>query len=294
MKETTCHFGKQNRLKGILTSPSSETRTDITLILITAGFVMMSGPFRIYTLLARKAVDLGIRTLRFDLGGIGISEQIHTGLTIKQRTDKDIAAAIEFLDVTNGKQQFVLFGICSGAEDSFRYAEQDSRVKGVVMVDPHSYKTSGWKWRHIFSRYRFNKAILKIVKLLDHSQPDEDYPYSNFLENNDNLVDYQYMNIEESSGILKKMIARKTLVHYIYTGGALSTFNHKSQLAKMFKGIDFEGIVTLRHLPQIGHTQLLEEDRDLLIEEITKWIFNSFKCTSLEKSSARDWGGLKA
>src|SRR5439155_18811648 len=82
------------------------------------------------------------------------------------------------------------------------------------------------------------------------------------------LVSYKYMEHAESSRILRALIARRARVHFVYTGGMRSLFNHPSQLAQMFPALDFGGRVTLDHLPRTDHTQLFAEDREQLVEAI--------------------------
>ena len=73
MINIACEFGEENRLKGVLTWPMEKRRENLALILISAGFTAKIGPHRMYSETARSLADIGIATLRFDLGGIGNS-----------------------------------------------------------------------------------------------------------------------------------------------------------------------------------------------------------------------------
>ncbi len=277
MVEVTCQFGKKDRLKGIMNHTNAGNPSKLGFVMITAGFVTMQGPFRLYTLLAREVASLGITSLRFDLGGIGNSEQIHTSLTLKQRTAIDIREAINFMIANYGIKKIVLFGLCSGAEDAFWYAETDERIVGVTMIDPHSYRTKSWKFHQVFSRISINKLIRKMLKLFDPKEieiPSDQQ--TNLLRNTGNLIDYQYMPHEQSSKILDRLIDRNVYIHYIYTGGARDSFNHPGQLKAMFHHIDFKGLVSLNFLPQLDHTQILHEDRELVIRAISDWLSKHF------------------
>ncbi|HZU84293.1 MAG TPA: hypothetical protein VE987_15290, partial [Polyangiaceae bacterium] len=48
------------------------------------------------------------------------------------------------------------------------------------------------------------------------------------------------------------------------------SFNHPGQLRAMFPDVPFDGLVMLDHLPQVDHTQLLEEDRREVVEAIAR------------------------
>ena len=84
------------------------------------------------------------------------------------------------------------------------------------------------------------------------------------------LVAYKYMDHSESSRILRAVLKRRGHVHFVYTGGAREVFNHERQLKAMFREVEFDGLVTLDHVPHVEHTQLLEEDRRTLVEAIAR------------------------
>ena len=246
MREQTCKLGA---LAGIVTESGPRG-----CVLINAGLVPKFGPFRLYAELARELARGGITTLRFDLGGIGDSAPTHPGQPLAGRTRLDIAAAVEHL--AKQCKSIVVGGLCSGAEDALRYAETDSRVTGVVMIDPFAYRTRGWHARNLAYR-----AMRRSLRALGVYKP---LP----VEASKRLVDYRHMPRDESARILQALIARRTRVHFIYTGGMHDSFNHPGQLAAMFPALDFAGQVTLDHFPRFDHTQLFGEDRAQLVEAI--------------------------
>jgi hypothetical protein len=76
------------------------------------------------------------------------------------------------------------------------------------------------------------------------------------------------MEREESTPILKSLIARGAHVHFVYTGGVREGFNHPSQFPRQFAEIELPACVTLDHFPELDHTQLLQADRRALIEAV--------------------------
>lgn len=277
MKEYACQFGEQGRLNGIVTQPSSAKTATIALILVTAGLTAKAGPFRLYTQLAREAAKKGFTTLRFDLGGIGNSQQIHAGYPLKVRTDLDIKAAVDFMESTYSIQSFVLGGLCSGAEDSFRYAIKDHRVEGVFLLDGHAYVTRGWWINHIISRKFLIGLTRRILRKLHlFKSPDNVNQGSELEGDQGGFINYQQMDIEESTAILKNLLDRNTKLHYVYTGGLIDIFNHKGQFYQMYPNIDFKNLVTLTHFPYMGHIQVFEQDRQELIVDICDWLSGSF------------------
>jgi pimeloyl-ACP methyl ester carboxylesterase len=266
MKESPCQFGQQRNLAGIVTEPAAGALPGrVACVLVNAGLVPKFGPFRLYARLARRLSSDGFLTLRFDLSGIGDSRQEYAGLPLQERTMLEIGAAVDYLTERHAAEGVVLGGLCSGAEDSFRYAEGDARVAGVVLIDPFSYRTPGWKWRHL--RHRLARRALRVLGVFQPLTAPAAAAPTGTVKGRP-LVNYKYMEHAESSRILRAMIGRKARVHFVYTGGMRETFNHEGQLEAMFKGIDFKGLVTLDHFPHTDHTQLLEEDRRRLIEAI--------------------------
>ncbi len=261
--ETAVRFGDLDALSGILTRPTVAPAR-AALVLVSAGLIPKFGPYRLYATLARRLAKDGITTLRFDLGSVGDSAIAQTALPLRARTTREIAAAFDHLfahapEATRAGA--FVGGLCSGAEDAFRYAEQDTRVRGAILIDPFAYRTPGWTWRHFAFR-----AMRRSLRALGVYRPVA----VRSLGSSDRFVTYKYMEHGESRRILRTLIARRAPTHFLYTGGARDVFNHPTQLAAMFPDVDFADCVTLDHLPHTDHTQVFEEDRVELIEAIAR------------------------
>ena len=267
MREYSCQFGPQSRLTGIVTEPLGKL-ANVCCILVSAGLVPKFGPYRLYTVLARRLAACGIRVLRFDLGGIGDSGLGEGNLPLKERTAREIASAVDYLAQRHPGTDIVLGGLCSGAEDSFRYSENDERVRGVAMIDPFSYRTRGFAWRHFL--FRLRRRTLYWLKLYEPLvQPAGTGAVPGIGAHS--LVKYHHMEHPESERILRRLVARKVRTLFIYTGGMSELFNHRGQLRKMYPQVDFRDRVALAYLPHMEHTQMLQEDRDLMVESIRRW-----------------------
>jgi dienelactone hydrolase len=255
--ESTCRLAG-DRVAGIVTSPPVASRR--ACVLVNAGVVPKHGPFRLYTELARRLAQSGYTTLRFDLGGLGDSAPNTSGEPLARRTGDEIAAAVDHLvgRVFGGAapDALVVGGLCSGAEDAFRYADADPRVTGVVLVDGFAYRTPGW-----YPRDFVRRASGKAMQAAGAFEPVP-------IAHGARLVDYRYMPRGESARILGRLVARRVRSHFVYTGGSAHSFNHPGQLAAMFPQLELGDRVTVDHLPTIEHTQLLGEDRERLVEAI--------------------------
>jgi pimeloyl-ACP methyl ester carboxylesterase len=244
-----------DRVAAIVTTPVSGGRR--ACVLVNAGVVPKHGPFRLYTELARRLADHDYTTVRFDLGGLGDSTADGSHAPLAARTLGEIAAAVDHVCATpRVPGAVVIGGLCSGAEDAFRYAEIDARVTSVVLVDPFAYRTTGWYPRDLVRR-----AVGKLLVASGAWQPP-------LVERGARLVDYAYMRRAEAARILAALVGRRVRVHFIYTGGSDVHFNHPGQVAAMFPQLDLREFVTVDHLPGIEHTQLLGEDRALLVDTI--------------------------
>ena len=266
MIETCCQLGVHRQLAAISTEPGTEAR-HLAVVMVSAGLVPKFGPYRLYAELARRLAAAGLRSLRFDLGDVGDSRPAHPGQALVERTRREIATAVDHLEQRFDLDGVILSGLCSGAEDSFRYAENDPRVRAVVLIDPFSYRTPGWHWRNALQR-----LTRRTLRLLGLYEPLE-YRHAATPKGASvgaSRLTYQGMEFAEAGRILKTLIARNVQLHFIYTGGSSESFNHVGQLQAMFRGVDFRGQVTVDLLPHIDHTQPLQAERDDLIEIIAR------------------------
>jgi hypothetical protein len=265
-------FGTFGRLNGVLTTPDSSERVETVLILVSAGFTPKAGPYRLYTELARQIASQGIASFRFDLGGIGNSEVLDPGEPLLLRTFKDIRDAVDLVSDTLHPGQIVIGGLCSGAEDAFRYAEVDERITGVVLVDPHAYRTPMWWVRNVFSQMFLSRVIYKFLRAFGFINVVSKKVPANRPEGFEgDLVNYQYMKADEATRILRALNRRQVRYHYIFTGGRIDAFNHRGQFYSMFSHVSFAGFETITHLPHIEHVQVFKEDRNELIRVICSW-----------------------
>jgi dienelactone hydrolase len=275
LKEIACEFGRWQRLKGVVTVPASPRPELPAVVLASAGLTAKCGPYRLYVELARSLAAQGFTTLRFDLGGIGISQIESPDRTLARRTHDDIDAALTFLAADHGIREFAIGGLCSGAEDAFRHAATDQRVRGVILIDPHSYATLYWRCRRYLTRYTVNRILYRLLRLLGAVHLDKDTSAGAVEGFEGKLIDYQYMSRDESGPILEALLARGVHVHYVYTGGSIDRFHHVRQFAAMFPELDVRK-VTIDFLPYIEHVQIFEADRLLLIDTVVRRTVQAF------------------
>ncbi len=148
VEEEVLQLGEDDNLVGILSLPTTSIRpAPPAVILLNAGVLHRVGPHRLHVRLARQLAAQGFPSLRFDLSGIGDSRSVPTGLTFRDSSVSDTRAAMDRLGQRLGSHGFVIFGLCSGADNAMASAASDGRVTGLVLVDPHAYATTASRVR---------------------------------------------------------------------------------------------------------------------------------------------------
>lgn len=138
VKEEALMLGPHRSLVGIYTaaaSSSSSRGADVVVVLLNAGLIHHVGPHRLHVRLSRALAARGISALRVDLSGIGDSSVRPDGLPAQELAVREPREIMDEL-TRRGHQNFVLFGICSGARQALKAAVGDPRVKGLVLVNP--------------------------------------------------------------------------------------------------------------------------------------------------------------
>lgn len=136
MTEKVARLG-MGKLVGILTEPpvSRATRRLPVVILLNAGSVHRVGPNRVHVKLARGLAPLGFCVLRFDFSGIGDSRRRDDNMPCEAGSVCETQQAMDYIESTRGIHQFILAGICSGANTAVKTACGDPRVVGVASIN---------------------------------------------------------------------------------------------------------------------------------------------------------------
>src|SRR5260370_12872393 len=165
MREKALFCGDPPILLGITSEPPTSTPAPErpAFLILNAGLVHRVGPARKSVRLARRLAADGYLTMRFDLSGIGDSEPRRDTLSFDERAILDVRQAMDHLQRTRGVRRFVLMGLCSGADNSFRTALRDDRVMGAVMIDTFGYRTPGFYLRHYGRRLLRPKAWRRLA-----------------------------------------------------------------------------------------------------------------------------------
>lgn len=159
----------EEQLFGVIHAGTDTTHTGV--IIVVGGPQYRIGAHRQFLLLARAIAAAGFPVLRFDYRGMGDSSgEVRTFETI----DDDIRAAVDlFLERTRTIRNVVLWGLCDGASAAVMYAAGDSRVRGLVLVNPWVHTEGGeararlrhYYWTRLTSKDFWRKALRFDIKL---------------------------------------------------------------------------------------------------------------------------------
>lgn len=159
MKEQALRLGSEDHLVGVLTHPGLSPLDAVepaafAVIFLNAGVLHRVGPHRLHVKLARQLAARGVTSLRLDLSGIGDSHPVPGALSFRESAVVDTRSAMDRLSADTGARRFILFGLCSGADNALATAAVDARVVGLVLVDPPAYITPRARVRKLAARLR--------------------------------------------------------------------------------------------------------------------------------------------
>ena len=264
--ETAHVFG--DALVGVLSRPPGIAAGRPAVILLNAGLVQRSGPFRVYAQLARALASCGFAVLRFDQSGRGDSGNAVGASGGPERKRQETDAAMRLVAELTGIGRFVLAGICSGADDAFRLADGDDRVAGIVLLDGFAYRTAGYKLR----RYGpglldAGKVMRKVGRLFKRGDGEHALDEDDFRD---------FPSPDEAVARLQRLAARDARVLMLYTGGAFRYFNHARQARECFGEAMDAPQVGLEYWPDCDHTFYLRKDRLRLNTRLSAWMRTQF------------------
>ena len=171
-----------SNLYGILSLPPAKSQRAV--VIVVGGPQYRVGSHRQFLLLSRFLASNGVTTLRFDHRGMGDSD----GETTFEELGPDIRAAIDALLADRAEiEEVIIWGLCDAASAAMMYAPTDSRVAGLVLLNPWVRDDSSLaraqlketvasdlvnfeKWKRLFTgKIKVTKALGSFVGLLVES-----------------------------------------------------------------------------------------------------------------------------
>jgi dienelactone hydrolase len=269
MHEQAFRFGGARHLVGVVGLPALIDQ-GVGVIFLNAGMVYRVGPFRLHVELARRLNALGYPTLRFDLSTIGDSGASGQRLSRPDQVVADVRDAMELLKQQSGCTRFVLFGLCSGAQNAHSTAFADARVAGAFFLDGYGHRTLGQRLRHYLPRLlSLSVWRQRLTHRRTAAAPRPAEPAF--------VVEPLPPKIVRAQ--LADMLQRGLKLDFIYSGGVARYFNHVRQFRECFGRLADHPGVSVNYFKQADHTYVLSGDRQQLLEHVAQWMGRHFPVT---------------
>ncbi|TAH43129.1 MAG: alpha/beta hydrolase [Gammaproteobacteria bacterium] len=247
---------------GLLNAPDVHAEDRVCLLLLNAGFIHRSGPFRLHVRLARRLAQAGIASFRFDAPGIGDAlARSDRPLLETMRADMDV------LERKHGLRRFVVGGLCSAADLGWQLALTDPRVIGVISIDGLARTGCWYRWARL-RRLLAKPPRAWLASLLRRTRRRASPAMSA-----DELRDWPEQGIERVQ--IGGLVQRGVALLFVFTGGA-GYFLHPRQFGETYGAASKAESVQFDHWPQCDHTFFKETDRRKLIEHLAQWMTRRF------------------
>jgi len=284
MSETILTFGAGRPLVGVLHRPEHEvSRSDLPVVLmLNAGILHRVGPNRLYVTAARELAQRGFHVLRFDLWGIGDSQD--SGVSSGGGTFRDdTRAAMDEISRLLGTERFMLSGICMGAKIALDVASKDSRVESLMLMEGIYIKSAAYhvrrildlnKWRRILTgeselvrkiRSRiFRRAAGKNQKAAAPATTSGGSRSVLLLEESDE----RHMKVK-----LQTVLARGTKVLLAFRNGNEISYNYRlRRTGDEITGTGLPSGLDVSFIPFADHTFTPVISQQLLMDVLVKWV----------------------
>jgi hypothetical protein len=223
--------------------------------------------------LARRLAERGVASLRLDLSGIGDSRPVPGSLSFRASAVADTRTALDWLVAESGARRFILFGLCSGADNALAAAAVDERVVGIVLVDPPAYATPQARARRLLARVQQLGGVRAIAawgaaavgrrvgRRLSSSVREPAVEVTGGREVPP-AADYRAQ--------LTALLARGVAIFSIYSGALGDRYNHADQLFELYP--ELRGRVACRYFAGANHMFTELAAQRALVAAIVDWI----------------------
>ena len=286
MREKALTFGPAN-LVGILTEPDPSVAVPgaPAVVILNSGIMHRAGASRLYVQVARALAAEGLCSLRFDFSGIGDSEVRRDSIPIEERFTLETREAMDYLETMTGAEQFIVGGLCSGADGAFWAGLDDERVVGVWQIDGFCYRTLGYKVRRYGPRLLNPNAWLHSIRAR-LPKPTDDEPE----EQDDVFVKPEYRRVFPPRDVvgegLAKLLERDVALYFFFTGG-LEEYGYAKQHEETFPELDLGRRAHIFHIGEATHLVSELEHQRAFLADLRSWA-TRFKAGSPMSGAAAD------
>lgn len=249
----------ESGLFGILTAPKNPLRTG--LILINPGLIHRVGPHRLYVELSRRLAKSGYASIRLDQSGKGDSD-VREHAVAEGSILADITAAAKQLHAACGCTEFLLGGLCSGADDTLQAAPRVEGLTGIIMIDgyaPRSFK---------YLAHRYWRSVRRRMVSRNISRRSRNAADSLDLRN--------WETPRQMSERIRSLLEAGVHIFALYTSGASDYYSYSRQLTSSIEAPVSGRLITEYFFPEATHLFPVTAHRERLIGLIDKWARENF------------------
>ena len=277
-------FGDHKNLVGWYSAPESYPKSDVAVVMLTPGMLSHVGPMRLHVQLARGLERMGIASFRFDLSGIGESLAVGTTGCSLDRATSEIHQALDWLESNHGWKHFVLFGLCSGADDALAASLSEERIVGLSLMDGCGFRTP--RFYPNWLRLKYLPKVFSFSKwreFITHRFGERTPTYRSLPMGQDirEFADRKTCETQVAS-----LLGRGTRMQWIYTGGSIDYYSYATQFFEMFPSVRPKSLLSVHHYPDIDHLATMQRDREQIQNVILDWC-GTFNATHPRSRIAR-------
>ncbi len=269
MKEISDVFGSERHLVGTVTMPPQGGR--LGFVIVNAGVIHRIGPHRWHVKLARHMAGLGFPSIRFDPAGLGDSRVPRDAASFKEQAVRDVRDAMDHLQQVAGVREFIVGGICSGAENGFNAALTDPRIVGLWMLDGFAFPTARTRWRRYTLKLRGMSAAQIMARMLHKLAAPAGRRGAAAEAPQASQKVGASPPAEEFAGKLQAIVDRRVPVYILYSGSIVHLFNYGEQLHERFAGRPFLRAIEVLYRPDIDHTVTTRACQAELTRLLAQW-----------------------
>lgn len=256
----------ENGLVAIATEPAATDAARPVVLMLNAGVLHRTGPHRLHVLLARELAARGFFSCRVDLSGIGDSRAIAGTLSFRESSVADARIVMDHLAAGFARDRFVVFGLCSGADNGLAVAAADPRVAGLVLIDAPSYASLRARGRKLFRRgiHSGTRAAARLLgNIIGRRGGDVGAPPGR-----------QAPPMHEYRKLLNSLVDRRVDVLFIYSAAMSERYNHADQLFELFP--ELRGRVSVGYFADADHAFTENATQRRLIDAVVGWLGRTY------------------
>ncbi len=272
MRETALLFGRDKGLVGVVTDPSEKGGAKVAFVALNAGLVHRVGPNRLHVKLARELARKGFVAMRFDHSGIGDSPPRADARSFGQTTMDETRECMDYLESSRGVSRFVLFGICSGADNALRSARDDPRVAGAVLVEPHAVPTIGYLLRLYRGRLLSPKSWIRFATGKSEAWLELLRLSSVKRSSGSTKVSEEFMAPSRRDFVeaARAIGSRRSRLLLVYSEGSPSHYFYRGARRRI-AGLLHEGLVVERFVDGSDHIFTHPSTQTWLVDAVLRW-----------------------